>query len=280
MPKPYPPKGRRLRVRELVARTTFPAPTKEAVEHKLALLEQNMEGLKKLCGLIKPASSAEQTTLHHDLGHFVLVSELAVERARCELASTTPNMEKADRYINYVLRELEFSKGIASRGKGPLRRISAQVLAKELAEYPSILAEYSRLTGDKPKFTASMYVMPAALNANSGWLRSVVFNLCQNALRAVDEEGRLHMDLCTDSKNFIITVSNTGKILSDRGKKSFLEAKGFTTKEFDPAQQHGLGQVSIMHALKIHNGALEIRDNIIDNKPSGTVFIVKIPLAK
>lgn len=277
MPKPYAQKSRRRHVRELVARTAFPAPTKKAVVNKLALFEKNYGVLEKTFRAIDSANhlTQEQSVLRHDLSHLMNVQMFAAEIAQSALTVAPPNIERADSGINLALRALDFSRHIATRGTAPLRRISAPALAKKLAIYPSLLAESKRLTGRKPVIMVRINAMPVTLNADPAWLMSIVLNLCDNASRAAGKAGRVLSDFRTDSKNFIITVSNTGESLSEQDKKSFLEAKGLSTKESE-REKHGFGQMSIKHALQLHNGTLEIRDN----KPKGAIFIVKIPLAK
>jgi sensor histidine kinase regulating citrate/malate metabolism len=94
----------------------------------------------------------------------------------------------------------------------------------------------------------------AALSAD---LVTVVGNLVDNALDAVDTGGRVEVDLQEGEGRIQVEVSDTGQGISDEDRKRVFEL-GWTTKQGSDARSHGFGLALTRMACRRHGGTVTI----------------------
>ncbi|WP_394775721.1 sensor histidine kinase [Flavobacterium sp.] len=103
-------------------------------------------------------------------------------------------------------------------------------------------------------------------------LTQLLFNLILNAIHASPEKSTIQTIIECDDQNLFITIADQGSGIPDAIKEKVFEPF-FTTKTANNGS--GLG-LSVVHGIvKNHQGEI----TILDNSPSGTNFIIQIPLS-
>ena len=101
-------------------------------------------------------------------------------------------------------------------------------------------------------------------------LTQVLFNIITNSIY-FSPNSVISVDLTNDTDFFYIDISDLGSGISDIDKTKILDPF-FTTKSF--GEGTGLG-LSVVHGIiKSHKGEI----SVTDNQPSGTRFLIKLPL--
>ena len=101
-------------------------------------------------------------------------------------------------------------------------------------------------------------------------IRRVMINLFDNAIEAIEDKGKVIIDLHYDNilKMVRIEVIDNGRGISPENKTRLFEPY-FSTKK----QGTGLGLAIVSTIITDHNGFIRIKDN----KPKGTKFIIELP---
>lgn len=88
-------------------------------------------------------------------------------------------------------------------------------------------------------------------------LVTVIGNLVDNALEAVQAGGRVEVDLREEDGRIQVEVSDTGHGISDEDRKRVFEL-GWTTKHGGDARSHGFGLALTRMACRRHGGSVTI----------------------
>jgi two-component system NtrC family sensor kinase len=102
-------------------------------------------------------------------------------------------------------------------------------------------------------------------------LTQVLFNLLINAIYVAPKESIIYIEVNSDKENMILKIADNGPGIPHEIKQKLFDPF-FTTKPV--GESCGLG-LSVVHGIvKNHNGEIEV----IDNTPTGTIFLIKLPL--
>ncbi|MFC1596002.1 ATP-binding protein [Candidatus Margulisiibacteriota bacterium] len=114
--------------------------------------------------------------------------------------------------------------------------------------------------------------------ANPDKIRSVLDNLCLNAIQAMEESGILNIALSKVSitnhsglKNgpyLCLKVSDNGKGMTEETKNSIFNKMGYTTKP----NGNGVGLYAVQKIIKAHNGLIEV-DSELGKETTFTVYL-------
>ena len=98
-----------------------------------------------------------------------------------------------------------------------------------------------------------------------------MINLLDNAIEAIDGDGKVEIDLEFNSILHMvrIQVTDNGKGISPENKLRLFEPY-FSTKK----QGTGLGLAIVNTIITDHNGFIRVQDN----QPRGTRFIIELPV--
>lgn len=104
-------------------------------------------------------------------------------------------------------------------------------------------------------------------------IKRVMINLIDNAITAIDDDGEVFVELKYDEELEVarIEVKDNGRGISKRDQKRVFEPY-FSTKSHGT----GLGLAIVNSIIKDHNGFIEV----YDNKPSGTKFVIELPVTR
>jgi len=108
-------------------------------------------------------------------------------------------------------------------------------------------------------------------NLDKEQMKRVMINLFDNAVEAIEGEGKVDIDLSYDEafQMVRIEVSDNGRGISAENKTRLFEPY-FSTKK----QGTGLGLAIVNTIITDHNGFIRVQDNF----PRGTKFIIELPV--
>ena len=102
-------------------------------------------------------------------------------------------------------------------------------------------------------------------------LDMILINLISNAIDAMDDDGRLSIDITKGRDDFVITVADTGSGIDEADIEEIFNPF-FTTK--GDCGGTGLGLYIVYNEISKLNGTVDV-----DSRPGeGTVFILTLPL--
>ena len=108
---------------------------------------------------------------------------------------------------------------------------------------------------------------------NKNQIQQVIVNLCNNAMDAMSDGGKIKIATKETGGWILIEVSDTGKGMTKEVKKHLFEPF-FTTKEVGKGT--GLGLSLCYEIINSNKGTIEV-----ESEPDkGTVFIIKLPVLK
>lgn len=106
-------------------------------------------------------------------------------------------------------------------------------------------------------------------NIDAELMKQALINILQNAFEATEQNGTVKVESYKESTNAIITISDTGKGISEKKLKKIFDLY-FTTKK----DGNGLGLSITQKIISQHSGSIELssKENI------GTTFKIILPL--
>ncbi len=111
---------------------------------------------------------------------------------------------------------------------------------------------------------------PVCVQADSGQLRQVLWNLLGNAAHATAPGGRVEVRFAADRGRAVLEVTDTGSGIADADLQRIFDPF-FTTKE----RGTGLGLAIVHRIVEAHGGHLSVRSEL----GRGSTFRVELPLA-
>ncbi|HEX3047711.1 MAG TPA: ATP-binding protein [Bacillota bacterium] len=107
--------------------------------------------------------------------------------------------------------------------------------------------------------------------ANKSQIQQVILNLCNNAIDAMPEGGKITIITKRDENQIEISINDTGQGITEEIKKHIFEPF-FTTKE--AGKGTGLGLSLCHEIIRKHNGVIEVESE----QAQGATFRVKLPI--
>ena len=106
-------------------------------------------------------------------------------------------------------------------------------------------------------------------NIDAELMKQALINILQNAFEATEQNGTVKVESYKESTNAIITISDTGKGISEKNLKKIFDLY-FTTKK----DGNGLGLSITQKIISQHNGSIEL----LSEENIGTTFKIILPL--
>lgn len=106
------------------------------------------------------------------------------------------------------------------------------------------------------------------LNCDSVKLEVTLINLINNAIEAIEKQGRINIRAKEDNDNVMVEIEDSGKGISSTDLDKIFEPL-FTTKQFGT----GLGLVSCKRIIEEHRGRIDVKSEL----GKGTIFTITIP---
>lgn len=122
--------------------------------------------------------------------------------------------------------------------------------------------------------TLELSGVSAVLNGIPQLLYSIVYNLCDNAIKYNHENGNVLVNIKNDSGKVILSVQDTGIGIAPEHQERIFERFYRVDKSHSKAVGGtGLGLSIVKHAVKIHNAKIEVKSLVGE----GTTVIVTFP---
>lgn len=109
------------------------------------------------------------------------------------------------------------------------------------------------------------------INCYPGQLNQVFMNILNNAIQAIDKEGRICIQTMQNDRHVIVKIRDSGKGMSEELQKRIFDPF-FTTK--DVGEGTGLGLSISYGIIEKHQGKIEVNSTAGE----GTEFIIELPL--
>lgn len=122
--------------------------------------------------------------------------------------------------------------------------------------------------------TLKLSGISAVLNGIPQLLYSIVYNLCDNAIKYNHENGNVLVNVKNDSGKVVLSVQDTGIGIAPEHQERIFERFYRVDKSHSKAVGGtGLGLSIVKHAVKIHNAKIEVKSLVGE----GTTVIVTFP---
>lgn len=122
--------------------------------------------------------------------------------------------------------------------------------------------------------TLELSGISAVLNGIPQLLYSIVYNLCDNAIKYNHENGNVFVNVKNDSGKVVLSVQDTGIGIAPEHQERIFERFYRVDKSHSKAVGGtGLGLSIVKHAVKIHNAKIEVKSLVGE----GTTVIVTFP---
>lgn len=124
------------------------------------------------------------------------------------------------------------------------------------------------------RVTLELSGVSAVLNGIPQLLYSIVYNLCDNAIKYNHENGTVTVTVQSDNNKVILSVQDTGIGIAPEHQERIFERFYRVDKSHSKAVGGtGLGLSIVKHAVKIHNAKIEVKSLVGE----GTTVIVTFP---
>jgi signal transduction histidine kinase len=178
--------------------------------------------------------------------------------------------EETERLVHIVESLLLLSQADAGKLKLDLRPVDLSVMLEDLMEDVEILAAPRDL-----KLQVKI-AKNAVVRAEPQFIRQILLNLFDNAIKYNEPNGEIHAELRADQQNVIFTISNTGSIIGEEDRPRVFDRfhRAERSRERSRGGQ-GLGLSICREIARAHGGEI----GLVPNEFGWTSFELKLPLS-
>lgn len=125
--------------------------------------------------------------------------------------------------------------------------------------------------GDRIEVERSYCTKPYVFFGNEGKLHQAILNIIQNAIQAIEEQGKITITTKIVNKTILISITDNGCGIAPKHLTKVTDPF-FTTK--DPGKGPGLGLAITLNIIEEHQGVLEFTSQL----NVGTTALIKLPV--
>ncbi|MEI6242039.1 MAG: ATP-binding protein [Chlamydiota bacterium] len=154
------------------------------------------------------------------------------------------------------------------------RPVNLQISSVNLASFLREITSFIKMDPSFPdNVSLELHISQDPLFAplDKDLFRSALLNLLVNAFQAIENEGKIIVSLLKNNNSGILTISDTGKGISESDVQH-LFSPFFTTKQ----KGTGLGLAEAHKIIQAHLGTIDVRSRI----NVGTTFTITLPLRR
>jgi len=196
-----------------------------------------------------------------------LVKERSTEEYREVLIG---NLAQVERLIALIRPLLTLARFAGEHPPIHLQPFALEPLLKELTSELGVLAEDRKIT-----LTLDAHPVPPVMG-DEGWLRQLLLNLLDNALRYTPSGGTVTVLLGHGGEQVVITVKDTGQGIAPEHVPHLFERfyRAEQARDRDSGGS-GLGLAIVKEIVAAHGGTVRVESNV----GKGSVFTVALPVA-
>lgn len=200
------------------------------------------------------------TPLHNILGY-------------AELIKSTNSDPEIDDDIATVINSVIYSREIVKKILNFSCELPQELQLKEIKPIVTFALSFLKQNFQKKNIKSELIFQDETVTAriDAVQITQVLFNLILNAIQVSPKKSTIKISIKNDTENLFINIEDQGTGIPDLNKEKIFEAF-YTTKA--PNNGCGLGLSVVHRIVKNHKGEIKV----LNNSPSGTIFIVKIPL--
>lgn len=224
-------------------------------------LKSQYEDVRKLATIGEFASQ-----ISHELNNPITSIKVYTEYVKKRLAtnnfSISDILEKIERIETTIDRIQYFVKSIVSYAK-PFSEEKERVKLSNLFNQALYFCQYLI---EKKEIETIMTIDPSIfITCYPNQLSQAIVNLITNAIQAMKEGGRLTIEAKGVNDEVVISISDTGKGMTEEVKKKIFDPF-FSTRKSEGGV--GLGLTIVRNAIAAHNGRIEVESEV----DKGTTF--------
>lgn len=210
-----------------------------------------------------------KTPLHTISGYAELLKDNMVkENDRMPFAGKIYN--ETQRMIRLVEDIISLSR--LDEGAADMKREDIELYGLALKAVQSLETE-----AEAAGVTLTLSGTAVTLNGISQLLYSVIYNLCDNAIKYNQEHGKVTVTVRREESAAVLTVEDTGIGIAPEHQERIFERFYRVDKSRSKAVGGtGLGLSIVKHVAKIHHARIEVNSSV----GKGTIVIVRFPITK
>ncbi len=224
-------------------------------------LKNQYEDARKLATIGEFVSQISHE-LNNPITSIKVYAEYVKKRLSSENFSVSDIAEKIERIETTIDRIQYFVKSIVTYAK-PFSEDKERVKLANLFNQALYFCQY--LIEKKEIETVMSVDQSIFLTCYPNQLLQAIINLISNACHAMNEGGRLSIEVKSENNMVIISVSDTGKGMPEDVKNKIFDPF-FSTRK--PEGGVGLGLTIVRNAILAHNGRIEVESEV----DKGTTF--------
>lgn len=207
-----------------------------------------------------------KTPLHSLSGYAELLKNDMVEEGD-KIPFAGKIYDEAQRLIRLVEDIISLSHLDEGAADGKRESTDLYELAREAVESLKPAADASHIT-------LELFGAPAVLNGIPRLLYSLIYNLCDNAVKYNHEYGKVTVTVQNRETFLVLSVEDTGIGIAPEHRERIFERFYRVDKSHSKeVGGTGLGLSIVKHAARIHNAKIEVNSNV----GKGTAVIVTFP---
>jgi signal transduction histidine kinase len=181
---------------------------------------------------------------------------------------------KSDDDLQFINLSVEYITQMMNRIQEKTQDITLIIRKKEINQIINqALLQSKPLLESKNIVAMNHCKIKAILLCDDIHLREVFCNLISNSVEAIQENGKLNIDIYKGKKELVLEIKDNGKGIKKENIPHLFEPF-FTTK--NRQTNYGLGLTYCYNVMKEHKGIIEI----ISDEGKGTSVLLKFPLSK
>lgn len=235
-----------------------------AVEYKLGLLGQKMEGARRDADQMRQAIGTLARGVAHEIRNPLNAIALRLESLRGRVADDVPEAE-AD--IDLVAGEVQRLDRVVHTFLDLNRPRELEVSEFDAMAMSEGIVDVLRPAAEQAGVELSASGARSIVRADRGLIEQAVVNVVNNAIQATPRNGKVEIRVTSDG-NCGIAVTDTGSGIPDEVRARMFEPY-FTTKKTGS----GIGLAFTKRAIDLHSGTIRVESS----PGNGTSIVLEFP---
>lgn len=249
---------------ELDALTLFSNPICTLIERNQTLHKIKEEEMKS-SQMEKFAAIGRMTAgIAHEVRNPLNIISTAAET----ILKKQNDSETVNKLLYFIVEEVDRMNKIVSDFLQLSKPVSLNIEKRDIISFLKIIAEQLKLSyKDYDVDIEVKNKKEVFVETDFDALRHIVMNLCSNSFEAIQQNGKIFLEILEEPRKTVITISDTGGGIPEENKDKVFDLF-FSTKPTGT----GLGLSIVLSMVENLKGEI-----MFENSDSGVVFTIKLP---